>query len=238
MIDFSSFKEMSIGGINLRELSINGTRVWVYQKTPDRLLPEGYIQLEYIEATGTQYIDSGITGHTGISVETNYMVLGLIGSNTTNGVIIGSSNSANQRMYIAVNKSASPFAWELGAGTYKVNSYKSQFNYKYKINVEWSTSTSNLVIDDKQTGITNVATDFDNNTNMYILARNKGGAQYFCHGRLYDMKIWDNDILIRDYIPVKYKDGTVGLYDFVTKTFFTNSGEGTFIAGPVMEEEK
>lgn len=228
MIDFSKIKELSIGGIKLKELYIDDVQIW-----KSGLLPTGYTQLEYIEATGTQYIDSGITGHTGISVEANYMVTGLNGNAATDGIIIGSSNSANQRMYIAVNGTADPFAWELGASNYKVKSFSSKFNYKYNIKVNWTTQESALYIDGVATDISLAATNFDNSTNMYILARNKGGAQYFCHGRLYDMKIWDNGALVRNYIPAINENGVVGMYDSVGKNFYTSAGTGSFTPGPV-----
>lgn len=229
MIDLTGIKELTIDGVKLKELYIDDVQIW-----KSGLLPIGYIQLDYIEANGSQYIDSGITGHTGISVEANYMVTGLNGNAATDGIIIGSSNSANQRMYLAVNGSADPFAWELGASNYKVASYKSKFNYKYNIKVNWTTQESALYIDGIATDISSAATNFDNSTNMFILARNKGGAQYFCHGRLYDMKIWDSDVLVRDFVPAKYKDGSVGLYDLVSNTFFTNKGTGSFGAGGVV----
>ena len=46
------------------------------------------------------------------------------------------------------------------------------------------------------------------------------------------MKIYENDVLVRDFIPVKRKlDDEICMYDKVTKTFFTNGGSGTFKAG-------
>ncbi len=46
---------------------------------------------------------------------------------------------------------------------------------------------------------------------------------------LYYCKIWDNDVLVRDFIPVKRKsDGVCGLYAIVNKIFYTNIGTGAF----------
>lgn len=53
-------------------------------------------------------------------------------------------------------------------------------------------------------------------------------------GRLYACKIYDNEILIRDYVPYIYK-GKVGLYDKVNNTY-TFSSANNFIAGPMKEE--
>lgn len=41
-------------------MSIFKMGLWSQDSLQERLLPEGYTQLEYIESTGTQYIDTGI----------------------------------------------------------------------------------------------------------------------------------------------------------------------------------
>jgi hypothetical protein len=45
----------------------------------------------------------------------------------------------------------------------------------------------------------------------------------------------DNGITKRNFIPARRNsDGVLGMYDTVTNTFFTNSGTGEFIAGPIV----
>jgi hypothetical protein len=45
-------------------------------------------------------------------------------------------------------------------------------------------------------------------------------------------KIWDNQNLIRNFIPCYRKsDGVIGLYDLVEGKFYTNSGIGDFLKG-------
>lgn len=51
------------------------------------------------------------------------------------------------------------------------------------------------------------------------------------------LKMWTDDVLVRNYIPVQRKsDSEVGLYDLANDVFYTNDGTGTFIAGPVVDE--
>ena len=50
--------------------------------------------------------------------------------------------------------------------------------------------------------------------------------------KLYYFEMYDNDILIRHYIPCYRKsDGKIGLYDIVEGKFYTNEGEGEFLKG-------
>ena len=52
--------------------------------------------------------------------------------------------------------------------------------------------------------------------------------------RIYGVKLYDGNTLTFDGIPAS-RDGVLGIYDKVSKTFFANAGTGTFIAGPVVD---
>ena len=58
-----------------------------------------------------------------------------------------------------------------------------------------------------------------------FIDRSKSGT------RLYASKIWNNNVLVRNFIPVRI--GTVGyLYDRISKQLFENQGTDAFILGP------
>ena len=46
--------------------------------------------------------------------------------------------------------------------------------------------------------------------------------------KIYYLKIYDNDTLVRDYIPYITEDNEYGLYDLVTQQFYGNNGDGEF----------
>lgn len=49
---------------------------------------------------------------------------------------------------------------------------------------------------------------------------------------IYSWKFYQDNVLIRDFIPCYRKsDNEIGLYDLVTETFYTNKGTGTFLKG-------
>lgn len=75
---------------------------------------------------------------------------------------------------------------------------------------------------------------FSNNHSMYIFGANHGGTVYtqLSSIKLYYCKIYDNDALIRDFIPVSNNNGIACLYDKVSKKLFYNQRKGSnFIAG-------
>ena len=58
---------------------------------------------------------------------------------------------------------------------------------------------------------------------------------YGCHAKLYRCKAFNHaGSLVRDYIPVRRDfDGAVGLYDRVENKFYGNNGAGSFLAYPI-----
>ena len=52
--------------------------------------------------------------------------------------------------------------------------------------------------------------------------------------KLYSAKMYINNTLVRDMIPVLDPDGVPCMYDKVSDQFFYNAGTGSFIAGPVL----
>lgn len=49
---------------------------------------------------------------------------------------------------------------------------------------------------------------------------------------IYSFKIYEDTVLLRNYIPVKMDTGEIGLYDLINKNFLGNSGTGSITAGP------
>lgn len=51
-------------------------------------------------------------------------------------------------------------------------------------------------------------------------------------GRIYELKIWEGDTLIRDYVPAKNSSGVAGLLDLVDNSWHPSSTSKQFKAGP------
>lgn len=66
--------------------------------------------------------------------------------------------------------------------------------------------------------------DFSSNENNILLfSKGEIGAIYYC-------KIYDSDILVRDFVPAVDADGKVTFYDNVSKMYFENRGTKDFTA--------
>lgn len=176
-------------------------------------LPNGYTKLEYIESTGTQYISTGITPteNTKVVIEFN--------SSSSSGVVFGqdSGYKVNAFMFamtvvvfdstkkdISISANAKHTV-QVAPKAFKVDNGSSQYIYANKVNAAYP---------------------------MFLFGNNRKGK--FSEGvamKLYSFKVYENDVLIADYIPCK-QGNAVGLYDDVAGAMNLPLGTGDFTAGP------
>lgn len=174
-------------------------------------LPDGFEQLQYIESTGTQYINLGniITSDTSATIE--YMPTSISG----NQAIFGGSWAGN-KFLLDIQSSR----WYFHGGGHNSGITPS------------TTKPSIITVSKKLFNVNGneiKANDsYKGELKIFGLASNS----YNARGRLYSFKIYEKDELVHDYIPARRtSDGTVGLYDLKKYSFFTNDGTGYFVAG-------
>ena len=188
----------------------------------------GYTQLEYLESTGTQYINTGIapTNNVGMSVKYAWTRLG------NSRYIFG---SYNPHYYLGItSKGVMAGAYGPSAGNTVLSTSVSVGTiYQYDINL-YNSGTVQFV------GLTPVTTltpkTFNDTHKRFIslFSVDDGGNKGFSESRIYHMQITDGSALVRNFIPARRNsDGELGMYDTVSNTFFTNSGTDEFIAGPI-----
>ena len=182
-------------------------------------------EIEYLESTGTQWIDTGVEGGNASSVEIK------ISNQTTSTVacfgsrvLSGKSTSRAFCMYLLEPTGLTYFGYGteiyssggfITGGVMKLNKNVAMVNGKTvkTFSVSSFNSPSTFLMFASYT-----------NNGTYIDNRMFAGKFYYC-------KIFNNDILVRDYIPVRI--GQVGyMYDKVSKQLFGNQGTGNFILGP------
>jgi len=195
----------------------------------DSGLPSGYKKLEYIESTGTQYIDTGFA-----PLPTDDFEIKLcITEDNSNGCFFGASNIFQ---WTTVNS-----AIALSQTTDK-NIYFRYGNNPTTIRCMTIADTpiiaslrgTTLTIGNNTETITRESSWSSTVPTLYLFNRHLANpAQLaYCKGRIYYLKWFSNNALVRNMIPAKNSSNVVGMYDLVTNTFFTNAGEGDFIAGP------
>lgn len=186
-------------------------------------LPDEYQEVRYLESTGTQYIDTGYFPNGNMKYELE------IKNSSATGVLFGAYNTT----------------WTDGNGFYtNIANTSNQYDYKHyasnvKIAERISSADMILIMDKGKIFIDGIqyhsheTISFNVTKSLYIYAGNMNGAvEQPTKYQLYYFKMYDNDILVRNFIPCYRKsDNIPGLYDLVNNVFYTNAGTGTFLVG-------
>lgn len=185
-------------------------------------LPEGYTELEYIQATGTQFINTGFvpTQLTSAELKLNAQYIG-------ESAILGSSWAMNGFFLMFYQNMV---RWHSASAN---NSAAISINTDYIIKVDNSGFEVNGVRYSVTPGSviqTAISIFYTTTTSGYAA----GGGQY----KLYYCTIVDNNITVRDLRPAKRNsDDVVGLYDTINNVFYTNIGSGSFTPGPIVMQD-
>lgn len=180
--------------------------------------------IEYIESTGTQWIDTGIIPNQDTRLE-------MIAETTTDV-----ADTENGKGFIPYGAGSS---YNSNAFECYTQSSKYEFNYdgQYdfigtakvgeKISISHNKNTINITA-----GTTKYSKNFEYNAftapyTMLLFAINRGNI-LAGKARIYSCQIFSNEILARDFIPALDKSNVPCLYDKVSKQYFYNSGTGTF----------
>lgn len=180
-------------------------------------LPDNVEQLEYIESTGTQYIDTGVfpSNNLKINIKACY-------TNSNSSYMLGSDNAYNAGIHIRLD---SKYIGIFG-GSIMNTGVVSQVNVPVTITLQ----NNKIYVDGQQkgSGSTQDVSKYSKSS-IYVFCTHRGGeAKYNASMRLYELQMYDGDTLIRDFIPILDENNVAYLYDKVEKKSYYNSGTGTF----------
>lgn len=192
---------------------------------------EEYQRVEYIEATGTQYIDSG---YKPTSEVLKYDLEYAITSSTCNFSIMGNNDDTDK--YFGIQFWGNKFY----IGTSRGLLYKSWTqNQKYHKIIEANNGTLTVTTDGVGESTSYVSSLYKNSSIGLFACKGDTKVESYGHARIYYAKIYDNNILVRDFVPVvRSRDGVAGLYDMVGHKFYANAGSGSFKTGGVIPADK
>lgn len=205
------------------------------------LLPTEYQQVEYIKATGTQYMYTGLTVYDHPS-STNpdsidkYTIdidfqFDEWQSNYATNIMAGFGAAAGK--WIGYANSVSNIAMGTTSGMYFSGTPTDRHQYHYEAfvsgnNAKW-TRDDGATITRSFTGV--------NGDNMtlslfYVVVTSGTQSDFHFNGKLFACTAYKLGEKVMDLIPCYRKaDGEIGLYDTVGNHFYTNEGTGTFLKG-------
>ena len=180
-------------------------------------LPQEYQEVDYLEATGTQYIDTDITEVTGIDIKFSYR------NNLNDTSIYGARDSSSSGRFGLTLWSSSFHIMPPG---YNVASSDTVVHtLQYGEFTQW-----HLVWDgqDIYTG----ADHSYSTKSLYLFGENQGTIWRASHSIIFETKLYKADVLVSWLIPCyRRADLVCGFYDLMRNKFLVNSGSGEFLHG-------
>ena len=186
-------------------------------------------EIEYLEATGTQYIDTLFyprTTNPDIKAEVKFNKSVLAGDHCVLGARNGTGGNAGYKLPNFYNDILE-YQGIIPSGRANLTGYN--INTDYISIAEIKRGEQKIYIN----GVLQTETTYDSNCDshgtLYLFAIRQNNKWYF-NGKIYYCKIWQDNVLVRDFIPVRV--GQVGyMYDKVSGQLFGNVGTGSFILG-------
>ena len=196
-------------------------------------LPDTYQEVEYIESTGTQYINTGYTPSVNTEIETEISW----GSTQNDWAVFfwvtGSDSSSNWilwRIYYQhdytgnidiFNSWFCNSSYSQHQTTVTLDTFHNILLKKDSCTIDWTSYT-----------ISTSGTPYQ--SSIYLFCWNNWGSAWrYWRCKMKKFKMSNSWTLVRDYVPCYRKsDNVIGLYDLVNNVFYTNAWTGTFTKWP------
>jgi hypothetical protein len=200
-------------------------------------LPSGYVRLNYIENTGEAYIATGYindsnTHPSKVVVDFAYTDASVMGhifgvSDNAAGKVgfdrygFAFSSYSEKFSFLRIGTSG---AW-VSFGAADTNRHLFEYVHQEGIYFDGVLQESTVEAANRTVRGANYP------IGIFALMRQFAPAEYAL-AKIYSFQLWDETGLARNYVPVqRKKDGEIGMYETITKTFHANSGTGSFMGG-------
>lgn len=200
-------------------------------------IPKEYRRLEYIQSTGMQYID------TGVPLTSNSRVV----MDCELTTVSGTQCFFCSRTEATTTDITSNTLFAIGS------TYRKEYYGESKTATNSDGANKRIIIDNDKNRIEigsailsfSSVSDTVSPMNCYLMASTvlENGVistfSNFAYMKLYSCQIYNNDVLIRSFIPCQKKsDSALGLYDTVSQNFYVNGGTGTLSFKELVVEPK
>lgn len=180
------------------------------------LLPDGYVAVDGIMNSTNAYLNTGINGLNTISFDITMSLNESIPNNFECFFGMWPTASTGNGMQLLLRSN---------------QLYRAEGRNKFS--VSGISTMTNLTVGEKysftvtQTEPTSVDNPF------YVFARNYGGNANTETDKvwIFALKIYQGGEIVRDYIPCISPNQIVGMYDLVSKSFFSSPNNSAFVAG-------
>lgn len=195
---------------------------------------EAYRELknvEYLQSSGTQYIDTKVLMNSSIQDRTRFEYEAKYINNNATYQANGLGSGASTGIYLGISKVNNVYIFQCNS----VNGGAYDFNNFHTFIAD--ALNGKVYFDDDEYTFVKLAGSGSATLKLFAYGTNSGGTTItYNKSQLKYCKIYDNNTLVRDYQPVVMNN--VGyLYDKVEHKLYDNDGTGSFTYGHILDIE-
>ena len=184
---------------------------------------DDYQALEYIHSTGTQYINTGYYPNAKTKVECDFQLKAIP---TANEYVFGACDP-NGACFGLYRCSGGVWAYQYGNTSGSTPNIWTTINVdtlRHRVTLDGPNKI--LKLDDDVDSDVIISRTMSNTSNLplYLFSRSYSSDGEYGNVMIYAFRIYENNTLIRDYIPCKRKSDNVGgMFENITKTFYPSA---------------
>lgn len=190
-----------------------------------------YTPITCIIGTGTQYINTLYKFTNNTNKHRFVMKYAKTGTSINNAThIFGSSTSSDTLWFNAYTDSNNSYSTQCYMGSTGQILWIADYTLAINI-IDFTLQNNTTILKVNGTTTTpNYSSTIVSNADIFLFASSKGTNVSAGKSRmkLYYCQIYENDILIRDFIPILDYNKVPCLYDRVSQAYYYNAGTGTF----------
>lgn len=183
-------------------------------------LPSAYQEVEYIESSWTQYIDTWVKASNTISTE---LVMRPNMSYTSEYAVLWNAWSADALFLME-------YQWK-----YRLHNWGNYWDFANITNEKTTIETNStwIIINGVSYSLTAGSNYSNGNICLFDTGDNAFGWAKKGRFKAYSLQISNNNVWVRDFIPCyRIADSIIWMYDLVNDVFYTNAGTWTFTKWP------
>ena len=226
-------------------LNMNGRRLKVTGLAGTGTITDaasGYLALEYLQGTGTQYIKTGYTMNSSSTADFKAQFQGTPANGHWHGVFgqrSANTDKAGACVFLYTANNTTTF-WKTLNGDDNT-SLVPAMNTDYTFHISKTGAASTVTGGSLVNAVLGTATTTMCSGDAYIFNLRQSGGVWSVNDsakmRLYYLTFSENGTPVHDFVPARrLPDGVLGLYDKNNGAFLVNSGSGSFTCGNVKSE--
>ena len=209
-MNLKNARNIRIGGGSAVQIQMDGVLAW-------SMPPEGFKLLDYIEMTGTNYINTGFIPNQDTRIICEFMYKG------GNGIYGARTSTASNNYALRMISGNWQPGYNAKLATTSIKSDTTQWHI--------ADQNKNMFSLDGEIVMTFDYENFKAPKPIILGGIYANNSVYYGEGRYRRCTIYDNGVLAVNLIPCKAPNGTIGMYDTVSAIFIAYSGTEEPIAG-------